>query len=193
MKTISEHILDITQNSIKAGANTITISLTDSEGTHGRTSLLFSIEDDGCGMDEQTVKRVTDPFYTTRTTRKVGMGIPFLKQNAEQTGGSVTVSSEPGKGTILKASFITSNIDCPPLGDIYTTVALLITGNPGINIIFRYIKDDESGTHGHASLFLSTADVKEAMGDMDISLPKVTSFLKDMIYENLSALGVRFF
>ena len=193
MKTISEHILDITQNSIKAGANTITISLTDSVGTHGRESLLFSIEDDGCGMDEETVKRVTDPFYTTRTTRKVGMGIPFLKQNAEHTGGSVTVSSEPGKGTILKASFITSNIDCPPLGDIYTTVALLITGNPGINIIFRYIKDDESGTHGSASLILSTADVKEAMGDMDISLPKVTSFLKDMIYENLSALGVRFF
>jgi hypothetical protein len=186
MKTISEHILDITQNSIKAGANTIIISLTDSEGTQGRTSLLFSIEDDGCGMDEETVKRVTDPFYTTRTTRKVGMGIPFLKQNAEQTGGSVTVSSEPGKGTILKASFITSNIDCPPLGDIYTTVALLITGNPGINIIFRYIINDET-------FELSTADVKEAMGDMDISLPKVTSFLKDMIYENLSALGVRFF
>ena len=181
MKTISEHIMDIAQNSIKAEAGTITLELIEKGD-----ALLFRIEDDGCGMDEETVKRVTDPFYTTRTTRKVGMGIPFLKQNAEQTGGSISLSSEPGRGTVLKAEFITSNIDCPPLGDIYTTVALLITGNPGINIVFRYVKGDEA-------FELSTADVKEAMGDMDISHPKVTSFLKDMIFENLSELGVHFF
>ncbi len=180
MKTISEHIMDIAQNSVKAGAKTIILELTDRDDI-----LLFRIEDDGCGMDKETVKRVSDPFYTTRTTRKIGMGIPLLKQNAEQTGGEVVIRSEQGSGTILKAKFITSNIDCPPLGDIHVTVALLITGNPGINFIFRYIK-------GKDVYELSTADIKEAMGDMDISVPKVTSFLKDMIEENLAQLGVKF-
>ena len=180
MKTISEHIMDIAQNSVKAGAKTIILELTDKDDV-----LLFCIEDDGCGMDKETVKRVTDPFYTTRTTRKVGVGIPFLKQNAEQTGGEVVIRSEQGRGTILTAKFITSNIDCPPLGDVHVTVALLITGNPGINFIFRYLK-------GKDVYELSSADIKEAMGDMDISVPKVTSFLKDMIEENLTQLGVKF-
>ena len=180
MKTISDHILDIAQNSIKAGASDMLIALKESAG-----ELVLLVEDDGCGMDEETVKRVTDPFYTTRTTRKVGMGIPLLKQNAEQTGGNVKLTSEPGEGTTLAAKFITSNIDCPPLGDVYVTVALLITGNPDVNIIFRYIRDEEK-------FELSTNDVKEAMGDMDISRPKVTSFLRDMIRENLAGMGVSF-
>jgi len=180
MKTISDHILDIAQNSIKAGASDMLIALKESAG-----ELVLLVEDDGCGMDEETVKCVTDPFYTTRTTRKVGMGIPLLKQNAEQTGGNVKLTSEPGEGTTLAARFITSNIDCPPLGDVYVTVALLITGNPDVNIIFRYIRDKEK-------FELSTNDVKEAMGDMDISQPKVTSFLRDMIRENLAGMGVSF-
>ena len=180
MKNISEHIMDIAQNSIKAGAKNIRMEITDAGG-----ELIFSIEDDGCGMDEETVKRVTDPFYTTRTTRKVGLGIPLLKQHAGQTGGEVTIVSEKGKGTVLKATFVTTNIDCPPLGDVNVTAALLITGNPGINIVFRYLKDEDE-------FELSTKDVKEAMGEMDISLPKVTAFLKDMIKENLLLMGVEF-
>jgi len=172
--------MDIAENSVNAGAGKIMIGINETADR-----IYLTIEDDGCGMDEETLKSVSDPFYTTRTTRKVGMGIPLLKQNAGQTGGSVSITSEVGKGTKLSAVFIASNIDCPPLGDVYVTIPLLITGNPGINIEFRYRKNNDV-------FGISTNDIKEAMGDMDISMPKVTTFLKDMIKENLTELGVQF-
>ena len=172
--------MDIAQNSIKAGAENILLELHQQ-----KDKLYLRVMDDGCGMDEETVRRVTDPFYTTRTTRKVGMGIPLLKQNAGQTGGHLNISSKPGKGTKLTALFVISNIDCPPLGDVYVTIPLLITGNPDVNIVFRYILEEDE-------FEISTKEIKEAMGDMDISMPKVTAFLKDMIKESLTDLGAQF-
>jgi hypothetical protein len=134
-------------------------------------------------MDKETLVRVVDPFYTTRTTRKVGLGIPFLKQHAAQTGGEVTIFSEKGIGTNLTATFVTSNIDCPPVGDLHVTIALLITGNPQVNFIFTYLINNKKYE-------LSTKEIKEAIGDLDISLPKVTGFIKEMIRENLLNIGV---
>jgi len=178
MKNLSEHIMDIAQNSIKAEACNVVVEIKDVGDV-----LEIRIEDDGCGMDKETVNRVTDPFYTTRTTRKVGLGIPFLKQHAEQAGGGVTISSDRGVGTVLTATFTTSNIDCPPVGDLHVTIALLITGNPDVNFIFSYLKDGNRYK-------LSTNDIKEAVGDLDISMPKITGFIKDMIKENLLNIGV---
>ncbi len=180
MKNLSEHIMDISQNSIKAEAVNVVVEFKDSGN-----EIKIRIEDDGCGMDEDTLLLVTDPFYTTRTTRKVGLGIPFLKQHAEQTGGEVTISSDKGIGTVLTAIFNTTNIDSPPIGDIDVTIALLITGNPRVNFSFVYRKNNKNYK-------LTTSDVKEALGDMDISMPKVTGFIKEMIKENLLNIGVEF-
>lgn len=180
MKNLSEHIMDIAQNSIKAKADSVVVEVKDRGD-----KIVIRIEDDGFGMDKETVKRVSDPFYTTRTTRKVGLGIPFLKQHAEQAGGKVSISSEQGTGTVLIATFVTTNIDSPPVGDLDVTIALLITGNPMVNFIFTYLKDDKEYK-------LTTKDIKEVIGDLDISMPKVTGFIKEMIKENLLHIGVEF-
>jgi len=137
MKELSLNILDITKNSVTAGAKNIEISLIEDENG----ILTLSIKDDGCGMSEETLKKVSNPFYTTRTTRKVGMGIPLLTLAAEQTGGKVTIvsSTEPeNHGTEISATFNTKSIDFTPLGDIVETVCLLIQGNPEINFTFTH-------------------------------------------------------
>ena len=122
MKELSLNILDITENSVKAGASLTEILLTEQEN-----ALTITIRDNGCGMDAETVKRVTDPFYTTRTTRAVGLGLPLLKLEAQQTGGDVTVTSRDKAtypdthGTQVQAVFYTDHIDCPPVGDMPAT------------------------------------------------------------------------
>lgn len=104
---------------------------------------LFSItiRDNGCGMDAETLDRVTDPFFTSRTVRKVGLGIPLLKQNAEQTGGSLTISSREGEGTTIQAIFSHSHLDRPPVGNIANTVVLLVASNPDIRFVYRHVTE----------------------------------------------------
>lgn len=173
MNTLTFHITDIASNSVRAGATRILLDIAVMEDATIR------IADNGCGMDAKTIAQVTDPFYTTRTTRKVGLGIPFLIQNAEQTGGFVKIESEPGKGTEVTARFVTSHIDCPPWGDLPGTVAMLISGNPDINICFSFQKNKEQFT-------LSTEELKDIFEDMSLSHPKVILLIKEMIAENLS-------
>lgn len=174
MNTLTFHITDIASNSVRAGATRISLEITIHED-----HTTIRITDNGCGMDAETVSRITNPFYTTRTTRKVGLGIPFLIQNAEQTGGHVSITSEPGKGTAVTACFITSNIDCPPMGDLPGTVAMLISGNPGINVCFSYRKEE--------LLFeISSEDLQSVFEDIPLSHPKVILAIREMIAANLS-------
>ncbi len=174
MNTLTFHITDIASNSVRAGATRISLEITIHED-----HTTIRITDNGCGMDAETVSRITNPFYTTRTTRKVGLGIPFLIQNAEQTGGHVSITSEPGKGTEVTACFITSNIDCPPMGDLPGTVAMLISGNPGINVCFSYRKEE--------LLFeISSEDLQSVFEDIPLSHPKVILAIREMIAANLS-------
>lgn len=140
MEDLSLHILDVVENSIAAGAHTVGISITEDTLND---LLTVEIVDDGAGIDEKTLKRVLDPFYTTRKTRKIGLGLPLLAQAAEETGGKVTVESEPGERTKVTATFGHSHIDRKPLGNIIETLKVLIAGNPGIDFVFDYIKDDE--------------------------------------------------
>ena len=174
MNTLTFHITDIASNSVRAGATRISLEITIHED-----HTTVRITDNGCGMDAEKVSRITNPFYTTRTTRKVGLGIPFLIQNAEQTGGHVSITSEPGKGTAVTACFITSNIDCPPMGDLPGTVAMLISGNPGINVCFSYRKEE---------LFfeISSEDLRSVFEDIPLSYPKVILAIREMIAANLS-------
>ena len=119
MPELSLNVLDVTENSTRAGAKLVSIRVT---ADHGSDTLTIQIEDDGCGMTKEQVEQVTDPFFTTRTTRKVGLGIPFYKYAAESTGGSFSIASEVGKGTTVTAVFTLSHIDRMPLGDISSTI-----------------------------------------------------------------------
>lgn len=177
MKELSLNVLDITKNSTKAGATLVTIYIQESED-----ELVISIEDNGCGMDEETVKEVTDPFYTTRTTRKVGMGIPLLKMAAEQTGGyidikSVTIDSDGANhGTKITACFNKKHIDFTPLGDIVSTVQLLVQGDP--NVDFVYIHDKNSGR-----VELDTRELREVLEDVPLNSFEVLSWIGDNLKE----------
>lgn len=173
MNNLSFHITDIIANSIRAKASEIGLFIEERD-----SRITIRIVDNGLGMDTGTVVRVTNPFYTTRTTRKVGLGIPFLIQNAEQTGGGVSITSEPGKGTVVTASFRSDHIDCPPWGDLSGTVAMLITGNPDINICFEY-------QEGETIFSISTNEIKETLNDIPLSHPKVMLLVKEMIKENI--------
>lgn len=179
MNNLSFHITDIVANSMRAGASQVTIVLTLTQ-----EMITIEVKDNGCGMDKETLQRATNPFYTTRTTRKVGLGLPFLIQNAEQTGGNVVVESMPGKGTTVIARFMASHIDCPPWGDLAGTIATLITGNPEVNIVFRYIME-KTGRNEQNHFAMQTEEIMEALDGIPLSLPKVTLWLTEMIRENV--------
>ena len=143
MPEISLNILDVAENSVRAKAALIeiTVSVNTKEDT-----LTVVIKDDGCGMTADQVKRAQDPFFTTRTTRIVGLGLPFFKQAAESTGGTFSINSEKGVGTIVKAVFILSHIDRMPLGDISSTIHTLVVFNEQIDFKYTYEYDDKSFT-----------------------------------------------
>ena len=143
MPEISLNILDVAENSVRAKASLIeiTVSVKPKEDT-----LSVIIRDDGCGMTADQVKRAQDPFFTTRTTRIVGLGLPFFKQAAESTGGTFSINSEKGVGTIVKAVFILSHIDRMPLGDISSTIHTLVVFNEQIDFKYTYEYDDKSFT-----------------------------------------------
>jgi anti-sigma regulatory factor (Ser/Thr protein kinase) len=163
MRELSLNVLDIAQNSISANASVIEIEI--SEDTK-KKELLIGIYDNGKGMNPEQVRNVQDPFFTTRTTRKVGMGIPLFKLAAEQTGGSLSISSKVGEGTKVKAVFKTDSIDFTPLGDIDSTVIMLITMNTDRDFIYRFGIDENEFT-------LSTQDLKKVLGDVPLSEPDV--------------------
>ncbi len=179
MKDLSLHILDIVQNSIRAGARNVGIDIREDTraNTYGIT-----IKDDGCGMDAEAVKRVTDPYFTSRTSRHVGLGIPLFLQNAQQTGGDLQIESVPGKGTRIKAVFVHDNIDRPPLGDMPGVLMMLIGSNPAIEFSYRHSKN------GQEYLF-DTREVKEALDGMSLEEYQVRKYLKEMIQENLQELN----
>jgi anti-sigma regulatory factor (Ser/Thr protein kinase) len=175
MKDISLHILDIAQNSISAGATIINIGVNEDVEND---ILVLQIDDNGKGMNPETVERVTDPYYTSRKTRKVGLGIPLLMHNARQAGGSFSVSSDPGKGTRITALFRLSHMDLPPRGDIAGVISLLSGANPGIDFIYRH-------STGKAEYVFDTREVKDTLQDVPLSEPAVIRYMKEMIDENI--------
>ena len=174
MKELSLNVLDVTKNSVTAGADTIKIFLEASENGW----LEFRVEDNGCGMTEEVQRRVTDPFYTTRTTRKVGMGLPLLRLAAEQTGGEMKIisSTEKGKsGTILSATFDTNSIDFMPVGDIVSTICILISGSPEVHFVF-----EDTDPRGKVSI--DTDDLHEVLGDgISLSEPEIVAWMRDYL------------
>lgn len=184
MKELSLNILDVAGNSIKAKATLVTIRITE----EGRT-LTIQISDNGCGMSPEMVATVTDPFTTTRTTRKVGLGLPFFKLAAEQTGGYLQVESRWEKthpvdhGTVVTALFYRDHVDLAPLGDVVSTLTTLIQGSPEIDFVF---------THRFAGnqVSLDTRQMREILGsEVSLSTPDVIQWITDSLREEYGSHG----
>lgn len=181
MKDLALHILDIAQNSISAGALNIGISIDEKPDSN---TLVIEVKDDGQGMPAHVLSRVTDPYYTSRKTRKVGMGIPLFLHNARASGGDLHIESQEGVGTILKATFEHNHLDRPPLGDMAGVVVLLAGANPHIRFIYTHWVQNEV-------FVFDTDQVKETLDEVPLNEPQVMRFLKEMINENLVAIKAR--
>jgi hypothetical protein len=178
MTEFSLHILDIVQNSVVAKATFIGIKIMESI-----TSDVFSIEisDNGKGMDAETLGQVTDPFFTTRTTRKVGLGLSLFKQASEQCGGSFNIMSVPGTGTTVKVSMPYTHIDRQPLGDMAGMISLVVSANPEINFMYSHKTDTRE-------YIFDTREIKNELEDVPITNLQVVKFIRDMIRENLDEI-----
>ena len=173
MQELSLNILDIAQNSIVADATLIEIGVSVDENE----LLTITVKDNGKGMDAEAVKNVVNPFFTSRTTRKVGLGVPFFKQAAEETGGSFRIESQPGVGTTIEAVFDTKNIDCTPLGAVWEIVAILIQMNEHLDFVYTVKKDGNE-------FVCDTRQLKEIMEGMPLSDLAVVQWIKEFIREN---------
>ena len=139
MEDLSLHILDIAENSISASAKRIEIRIDENEV---KDLLTIEIKDDGKGMDEQTLQKALDPFFTTRNTRRVGLGLSLLAQAARETDGNLVLDSRNGQGTTVKATFSFSHPDRKPMGDILETIRTLVVGYPGVDFLYEHKKND---------------------------------------------------
>jgi len=179
MKNMALHIMDIVQNSIQAKSSEIFIEINIDEA---KQSTIVEIIDNGSGMDATYLKKVIDPYTTSRTTRNVGLGIPLLKMNAESTGGSFSIQSNLNQGTKVQAVFNNNHLDCIPAGDIPGVIMLLIGANPTID--FHYLYQTSAG-----EFKLSTSEVKKTIENIPINDPEVLHFLKEMIQENMENIN----
>lgn len=178
MTELSLNILDITNNSIAADASLVIIRVTVQTAMD---FLTIQIKDNGNGMTSSQLSHVVDPFYTTRTTRKVGLGIPFLKSQAEAAGGTFHIHSTVGQGTTVDASFVLSHIDRMPLGDITASIHSLITCNPTIDFDYIYSFDERS-------FELDTRTFRTILNDIPLNTKEVSIFIKEYLTENKQAV-----
>lgn len=174
MRELSLNVMDVAQNSVRAEADLVRITVEESAKEDRMT---IRIADNGCGMTEEQVQQVIDPFFTTRTTRKVGLGVPLFKLSAEQTGGSFDIRSEKDVGTTTTATYVPSHMDMTPLGDINDTVKILIQCNPQIDFVFTHSTDTGSFT-------LDTRELREVLGDVSLDTPDVLAWIADYLEEN---------
>ena len=176
MPDIAMHLLDIVFNSIRAKAKNIIIYIMESEL---KDQIICRVEDDGCGMDSQTVENVQSPFFTTRTTRNVGLGVPLFKEGALQTGGTFRLESEVGKGTVIETTYVKSHLDCPAMGNLPETIATLVQADATIEYHIDIVYDNHTFT-------FDTKEIKEILDGVPIDEPDIILWLKDYIKEGIS-------
>ncbi|MFZ6029290.1 MAG: ATP-binding protein [Chloroflexota bacterium] len=181
MNELALHLLDIAENGVTAQAKTVQLVI--EEDTRG-DRLKLAVVDDGVGMSPEKIAKLADPFVTSRTTRKVGLGIPLLKAAAEACNGSLVVHSTPGQGTRITADFQRSHIDRMPLGDIPGTVLSLVVGWPEIHWVLRYRLDDKE-------FLFDDGPIKEELGDLPLCEPEVLAFLRQTLEEGVAALKAK--
>ena len=172
MKEIALHILDIAQNSISAKASLVELTLSETP-----ESITFTIVDNGKGMSPELLAQVIDPFTTTRTTRKMGLGLPLLRMAAEQTGGSLTIDSTQGVGTTVTALFRPAHIDCPPVGDMADTITLLLQGAPQLELHYTHAIEENA-------FHLTTEELRAQLGpEISLAEPEVILWIRDYLQE----------
>lgn len=178
MRDISLHLLDLVQNSIKAQASLINIEMT----FNPNGQLHITLADDGKGMTEAYAKSVQNPFVTSRSERKVGLGIPMFAENARLTGGNLVIKSILGKGTTLEADFDTTHIDCLPMGDICETLYSLIIMNPlSPDFIFSYKNEKEK-------VCFDTREIRQAVGNLPLNEPEIAAWIHEALYEEMKPI-----
>ena len=171
MEDLSLHILDIAENATAAGAKLVEIII--AQDTR-RDRLQIVIRDDGRGMDRDMLEKAGDPFFTTRTTRRVGLGLSLLQQATREAEGDFFITSKPGQGTEVRATFQASHIDRKPLGDMGSTLVSLILGNPDVNFVYTSNFDGEETA-------LDTRMIKEELDDTtSLSDPAVLNLIKNL-------------
>lgn len=178
MQDLAMYILDLANNAIKAQARSIKICL---ESNDEEDSLVLTIEDDGCGMGEEMLSKVTDPFCTTRSTRKVGLGLAFGQALADQCEGKLEIYSKLDVGTTISITIKKSHIDTPPLGDIAETMMALIHEDKDKEYYLRFKQND-------LEFIFDTVQVKEILGDMSINDPKILLWIKEYINESITQM-----
>ena len=178
MKELSMHIMDIVQNSIAACASKITIDIIENPKEN---IFKIVIADNGRGMSHSTLKEVKSSFFTSRKTRRVGLGIPLFDQTCQMCEGNLDIQSELGKGTIVTATMQYNHLDRPPLGDIKATIYTLIASNPDINFVYTHIFNDKTFT-------IDMSQIKTILGGVDITTPDVLNWIRDNIYEGIDKL-----
>lgn len=178
MQELSLNVLDVAENSVRANASLVEITV---EEDTAADRLAIVIRDNGKGMTPEQVQTVIDPFYTTRTTRKVGLGVPFFRMAAQLSGGDLTIQSQVGAGTTVTATFGLTNIDRMPLGDMNGTISTLVQCNPHIDWVYTRRRDGRE-------MVMDTRQFREVLGEVPLDSPEVLVFLRDYLQENTAEL-----
>jgi len=178
MEDLSLHLLDVVENCIKAEASRVEIRI---QHDRKQDRLTLEIIDNGKGMDKETVNKALDPFFSTKTTRRFGLGLPLLAEASRAAEGDFSLASEPGKGTKVRATFQASHIDMKPLGDMAQTLVTLILGHPEVDILYLYKVNGE-----HYSM--DTQEIKSHLNGIPINAPEVIRFIREHINEGLQNL-----
>ena len=178
MKELAMHVYDLMENSTAANSTEVKLTIRDSLKDN---IYAFTIEDNGKGMTPEFMAKVTDPYTTSRTTRKVGLGLPLIKMNTENCGGGMKLQGEVGKGTRLDFWFQHNHWDRPPMGDLAGTIVMLCAAHEDIHIIYKHITDE-------GEFVFDTDEIHEALDGMSMNDVKVMGWLKDMVQENLEAI-----
>jgi anti-sigma regulatory factor (Ser/Thr protein kinase) len=181
LKDLSLHILDLVENAIAAKAKKIEISIQEDPR---EDRLVIEIEDDGIGMDYEVSQRATDPFFTTRSSRRVGLGLSLMAQAAQEAGGSLRIESEPEKGTKVVAKFQYHHIDRKPLGDMTETMTTLLMGNPELQISYVHQRDGKS-------YVLTSQMLEERFKNQSRTHPELIQWLRKHLREGLFQIGVQ--
>lgn len=179
MNDLSFYILDIVQNSIKANCNIVNVKINEDEE---HQQLFIIIEDDGCGMDEETIKQLINPYFTSRKNRDVGLGIPMLLELCDMCDGSLEITSEINKGTKIEIQLKLDNYDLPELGNLEESIISIILNDREVDLIFEYIK-------GEKIFYISTIEIKKILGEISIIQPDVIIWLKEYIKEKFNLLN----
>ena len=178
MRELSLHILDLLQNSLEAGANRLELEII--EDTR-RNLLTITVADNGRGMDAETLRRVCDPFFTTRTTRQVGLGIPLFKAAAQRCGGDVVITSQPGAGTRVVATFQHDHRDRAPLGDLPSTLLSVLLVHPDCEVRYRHRVNERE-------FAFYTQEIRQVLGEVSLTHPQVRAWLEDYLRQGYAGL-----